>query len=76
MGMVCERSNQVVRVVSVVSRRQELRLSCGNQHPLPGTTGFDKPTIPVFPDVYICMNCGLAEYKVSEAELERLTSSE
>ena len=42
----------------------------------PGTTGFDKPTIWVSPDVYICMNCGLAKFTVPEAELLRLASAE
>lgn len=42
----------------------------------PGLHGLDKPIVFVFPEVQICMNCGLAEFLVPEAKLEALKTAE
>jgi hypothetical protein len=41
----------------------------------PGYEGLTKPTVWVFPQVSVCMNCGLAEFSIPEAELQRLAGS-
>jgi hypothetical protein len=38
----------------------------------PGYEGLQKPTVWVFPEVVICLNCGFAEFSVPEAELHLL----
>ena len=38
----------------------------------PGYQGLDKPTVWVFPETVICMDCGFAEFEVPETELHRL----
>lgn len=38
----------------------------------PGLQGLDKPIVWVFPEISICLDCGLAEFLVSEKELEVL----
>jgi len=39
---------------------------------LPGYEGLDKPTVWIFPEVVVCLDCGLAELTVPEAELPTL----
>jgi hypothetical protein len=34
--------------------------------------GLDKPTVWVFPQILVCLNCGVAEFSVREAELSVL----
>jgi hypothetical protein len=38
----------------------------------PGYEGLDKPTVWIFPEVVVCLDCGLAELTVPEAELRTL----
>jgi hypothetical protein len=38
----------------------------------PGWEGLDQPTVWVFPEVVVCLDCGLAEFFISEAEVGRL----
>lgn len=37
-----------------------------------GLRNLDKPTVWVFPQLLICMDCGFAEFVVPEAEHEQL----
>jgi len=41
----------------------------------PGREGLSKPTVMLFPQVVICLNCGFGEFAVSNAELQRLAMS-
>jgi hypothetical protein len=36
---------------------------------LPGLKNLDKPTVWVFPEIWVCLNCGDAEFAVPEREL-------
>ena len=36
---------------------------------VPGVKNLDKPTVWVFPQMWVCLNCGDAEFTVSEREL-------
>ena len=38
----------------------------------PGLKGLDKPIVWVFPELVICLDCGVAEFAVPEAELRVL----
>jgi hypothetical protein len=38
----------------------------------PGYEGLTKPTVWVFPQVLVCLNCGLAQFSIPKPELERL----
>jgi len=38
----------------------------------PGMKGLDKPTVWVFPQLFVCLDCGVAQFDVPDAELERL----
>ena len=38
----------------------------------PGLENTDKPTVWVFPEVIVCLDCGTAEFAVPEAELQQL----
>lgn len=42
----------------------------------PGLKGLDKPIVWVFPKVVVCLNCGFAEFVVSERELKVLGTGE
>ena len=42
----------------------------------PGLKNVNKPTVWVFPDVLVCLNCGSAEFAVPEAELRVLVTGE
>jgi len=37
-----------------------------------GYNGLEKPTVWVFSDVLICLNCGFAEFSVAKPELHAL----
>ena len=37
-----------------------------------GAENIDKPTVWVFPEVIVCLDCGTAEFAVPEAELRQL----
>jgi hypothetical protein len=38
----------------------------------PGYEGLNKPTVWVFPEAVVCLDCGFAEFFIPEAELHRL----
>jgi len=38
----------------------------------PGLTGLDKPIVWVFPQVFVCMDCGCTVFTVPERELKVL----
>ena len=38
----------------------------------PGWNGLSRPTLMIFPQVVICLDCGFAEFSVPRAELGRL----
>ena len=37
-----------------------------------GLKGLDKPTVVVFPELLVCLNCGFTEFVVSEANVRLL----
>lgn len=38
----------------------------------PGYEGLTGPTVWVFPQVTVCLNCGYADFSIHESELQRL----
>jgi hypothetical protein len=40
----------------------------------PGFEGLAKPTVWVFPQVLVCLDCGLAQFSIPEPELQRLAA--
>jgi hypothetical protein len=38
----------------------------------PNWKGLDKPTVLVFPRLVVCLDCGVTEFTIPEAELHRL----
>jgi hypothetical protein len=42
----------------------------------PGREGLEKPIVWVFSRVMVCLDCGFAEFTVSETELHRLESGD
>jgi hypothetical protein len=38
----------------------------------PGLKNVDKPVVWVFPEIFVCLDCGRAEFVVAEAELREL----
>lgn len=42
----------------------------------PGYEGLTKPTIWLFPEVVVCLNCGFAEFSVPQDGLQRLTQTD
>jgi hypothetical protein len=53
------------------SEKQEKFNTEMNIH-FPGREGLDKPTVWVFPQVTVCLDCGFAEFSVPETELRTL----
>jgi len=41
-----------------------------------GLKNIDMPVVWVFPEVVVCLDCGTAEFAVSEAELRQLAKGE
>ncbi len=41
-----------------------------------GLENIDKPTVWVFPEVMVCLDCGMAEFSVPKAELRQLDQSD
>jgi hypothetical protein len=37
-----------------------------------GLKNIDKPVVWVFPEIVVCLDCGMAEFAVPEAELRQL----
>lgn len=42
----------------------------------PGLKNVNKPTVWVFPEVLVCLDCGVAEFTVPETELRVLVTGE
>jgi hypothetical protein len=40
----------------------------------PGREGLDKPTVWLFPEVVVCLDCGFAEFSIPQAQLLRLAT--
>lgn len=43
---------------------------------VPGLKNIDKPVVWLFPDIVVCMGCGIAEFAVPEDELRILAKRE
>jgi hypothetical protein len=41
----------------------------------PGLKNLDQPVVWVFPELVVCLDCGIAQFSVSEAELRLLQES-
>ena len=41
-----------------------------------GLMGLDKPRVFVFPELLVCLDCGLTEFVVPETELRQLVESD
>jgi hypothetical protein len=46
-----------------------------NMH-FPGYEGLAKPSVWVFPQVLVCLDCGLAQFPIPQLELERLAADD
>jgi hypothetical protein len=42
----------------------------------PGLKNIDKPVVWVFPELVVCLDCGIAEFAVPEAELRVLAKGD
>jgi len=42
----------------------------------PGLENIDRPTVFVFPELMVCLDCGVAEFAVPEAELRGLAKKD
>jgi hypothetical protein len=42
----------------------------------PGLENIDKPTVWVFPEVIVCLDCGMSEFSVPKDELRQLEQSD
>lgn len=42
----------------------------------PGLANVDKPVVWVFPDLVVCLDCGLAEFAVPKAKLHILAEGD
>jgi hypothetical protein len=42
----------------------------------PGLKGLEKPIVWVFPELWVCLNCGNAEFAVPERELRVLAKGD
>lgn len=59
---------------------------CGSEHlqklrgeiamRVPGLKNIDKPVVWLFPDIVVCMDCGISEFAVPEDELRMLAKRE
>jgi hypothetical protein len=41
----------------------------------PGLRNIDKPVVWAFPTIVVCLDCGTAEFTLTEAELRQLATS-
>jgi hypothetical protein len=46
-----------------------------NIHPPGGIENLTKPTVWVFPNLLVCPDCGLVEFDLDQAVLERLSAN-
>jgi hypothetical protein len=42
----------------------------------PGLEGLNKPIVWVFPNLLVCLNCGLAEFSIPDEELQGLAKDD
>jgi len=42
----------------------------------PGLKNIDKPVVWVFPELVVCLNCGIAEFAVPEAQIPQLKTGD
>jgi len=42
----------------------------------PGLKNIDKPVVWVFPELIVCLNCGIGQFVVPEAELRLLAEGD
>lgn len=42
----------------------------------PGLNGINKPSVLLFPQVLVCLDCGIAEFPVPQKELLRLGTTD
>lgn len=56
------------------SNQRELTAEIGIH--FPGLKNIDKPVVWVFPKLVVCLDCGIAEFTVPEAELRLLEKSD
>jgi len=42
----------------------------------PGLKNIDKPVVWVFPELVVCLNCGIAEFAMPEAQLRLLAKDD
>ena len=42
----------------------------------PGLKGIEKPIVWIFPELWVCLNCGNAEFAVPERELRALAEGD
>ena len=67
--------DEVRRCQSCASTRQMEFLGEICLHFLGGLESLDKPLVWVFPKVLVCLDCGLAQLRIPEAELRTLGSA-
>ena len=67
-GMGCKSCGAVNRRTFTA----EIAIHC----PGPGLKDIDMPAVWVFPDLAVCLECGIAEFAVPEAELRLLAKGE
>lgn len=41
----------------------------------PGYAGLEEPTVLIFPEVMICIDCGFSEFSVAKPELRKLAKA-
>lgn len=49
--------------------RNQLKLSVEMNMHFPGLRNLDKPSVWLFPDVFVCLDCGCSQFSVPTAEL-------
>ena len=42
----------------------------------PGLKNIEKPIVWVFPEILVCLNCGMAQFAVPEAQLRQLAKGD
>ena|ERR1700722_9132760 len=79
-------ANSTVIAADSASVRRDACPSCGSVNQsrfptemaihFPGLKNVNKPTVWVFPEVLVCLDCGVSEFTVPETELGVLVSGE
>jgi len=73
--LTCHRVRQAVACARCSSERLRKFGAEMNIH-LPGYEGLTKPTVWVFPEVMVCLDCGHADFSIPESELQRLADDD